>query len=231
MSSQVRPASRMGPAAKATPLKKATSLRERNKQRVRRQIVEAAVKLAARDGLATVTAEDIAHQAEVSRATFFRYFDSKEAAVVVGFYEERLSAMVSTLAHAPRELSPIDAVMWTFSQMDGGDVEEHDRLVRLGARLKESSASFRAKAADYRSRYEQAIASAVSGHMQLSGPDDLRPHLIAASVLAVIDACIERWSTNENGPDLPELMRTGLEQLKTGFADGDASSDGTKHAV
>lgn len=202
------------------------SLRERNKQRVRRQIVESAMKLAARHGLAGVTAEAIAADAEVGRATFFRYFGSKEAAVVVGFYEERLNTMVATLAQAPAALAPIDALMWTFDQMSG-NFEERGRMIRLGTRLKASSASFRAKAADYRSRYEDAIAGALAGRMRLSGPHDLRPRLISVCVLAVIDACIEHWSTAKAGVDLPALMRQGLEQLKSGFADGRAATRAT----
>lgn len=194
------------------------NLRERNKQRVRRQIIQSAVNLVAKHGLDGVTADAIAADAEVGRATFFRYFDSKEAAMVVGFYEERLIAMVGVLAQAPATLAPLDAVLWTFEQMND-NFEERGRMIRLGSRLKASSASFRAKAADYRSRYEQAIADAVASRMRLAGPNDLRPQLIATCVLAVVDSCIEHWSTAKSGPDLPTLMRQGLEQLKCGFAD------------
>lgn len=201
------------------------SLRERNKLRVRRRIVDAAVALAARHGIDKVTAEDIAAQAQVGRATFFRYFGSKEAAVVVGFYEERLTAMVATLAVAPPSLGPLDAVLWTFDQL-GSNSGEHDKLVRLGVKLRATSPSLRAKAAEFHSRYEQAIAEAVAGRCRNSGPDDVRPRLIAAAVLAVTHATIEHWSTHKTRASLRTLILSGLEQLKSGFADAAAGANG-----
>lgn len=194
------------------------SLRERNKQRLRRKIIESAVNLAAKRGIDDVTADEIAEAAEVGRATFFRYFESKEAAVVVGFYEERLQAMVAKLAIAPPGLRPLDAVIWTFGQLNT-NTEQHSRMVRLGVRLRASSAALSAKAAEFHSRYEQAIAEAVAGRCRLDGPDDPRPRLIAAAVLAVTHAIIEHWSAHPAGPELPVLLREALEQLKTGFSD------------
>ncbi len=201
-----------------TPSTSALSLRERNKLRLRRKIVASTVTLVARRGLDKVTADEIAEHAQVGRATFFRYFDSKEAAVVVGFYEERLQALVAMLDKAPPKLGALDAVIWTFAQLST-NMDTQGRMIRLGVELQASSAALRAKAAEYHSRYELAIANAVAGRCRLSGPDDLRPRLIAAAVLAVTHTSIEHWSTNKSQLDLPALVRAGLQQLKSGFCD------------
>jgi AcrR family transcriptional regulator len=58
---------------------KALSLRERNKQRVTQRIVAAAVELFNARGCQQTTMDDIAGLAEISRATLFNYFPSKDA--------------------------------------------------------------------------------------------------------------------------------------------------------
>jgi AcrR family transcriptional regulator len=54
-------------------------LRERNKQRVTQRIISAASELFKTCGYHPSTMDDIAEKAEISRATLFNYFPSKEA--------------------------------------------------------------------------------------------------------------------------------------------------------
>lgn len=200
-----------------SPTPKRESLRDRNKQRLRQRIVQSAMALAAERGLSGVTADDIAAAAEVGRATFFRYFDSKESAVIVGFYEQRLTALVEVLDAAPAGLGPMDAVIWTFRQL-GQRPDRQLKLVRLHARMVTSSPVLRARAFEFHSRYEQAIANAVAGRFGRRRAGDPRPRLLAAASLAVIQACIEHWAARKDDPDLTALVLAGLEQLKNGFS-------------
>jgi AcrR family transcriptional regulator len=55
------------------------SLRERNRQRVTQRIISAAESLFKAHGFHRTTMDDIAEKAEISRATLFNYFPSKEA--------------------------------------------------------------------------------------------------------------------------------------------------------
>lgn len=191
-------------------------LRSLNKQRIRQDIAAAAMSLAVERGLDNFSADDIAALAEVGRATFFRYFDSKESAVVVGFYESRLKELVETLGKAPAKLGPVDALIWSFRQL-GTDFERQSRLVRLLATMLLTSPSLRAKALDYQTSYEQAIATAIAGRYENLAADDLRPRWLAASTLAVSTTCVYHWSASETSPNLPDLAIAALEQLKAGF--------------
>ena len=194
------------------------SLRDRNKQRVRRRILETAMSLAATRGVDGITADDISEQAEIGRATFFRYFDSKEAAVIVGFYEQRLTALVETLGAAPARLGPMEAVVWTFREL-GKRPDKQLKLVRLHARMVMTSPALRAKAYEFQTRYEAAIAEAVAGRFRRPRADDPRPRLLATAALAVIQSCIEFWAARRESLDLTELVIGGLEQLQAGFAE------------
>src|SRR5215470_12613449 len=55
------------------------SRRDRKKQRTRREIYEAAMRLFAQSGFGAVTIADICKEADVGRGTFFLHFASKAA--------------------------------------------------------------------------------------------------------------------------------------------------------
>jgi AcrR family transcriptional regulator len=193
------------------------SLRDLNKARVRQRIVESAIALVTEHGLDDVTADAIAADANVGRATFFRYFESKETAVIAGFLEQRLTALVTVLDAAPRDLAPMDAVIWTFREL-AERFDQQLKLVRLHSRLIGSSALLRARTLEFYSRYEQAIAGAVAPRFGSLPPGDLRPRLLAAAVLAVVQVSVEHWAASKNKVDLGDLLSTALQHLDSGFA-------------
>ena len=145
-------------------------LRSRNKTRIRHEIASAAVQLAIERGLSSFSADDIATAAEVGRATFFRYFDSKESAVVVGFYENRLTELVAMLGQAPEKLGPVDALIWSYRQLAGGFerdsmllrlLDNGQRLIRLGLRAGDRRRHRRALRRFSRRRPAPALAGGV----------------------------------------------------------------------
>lgn len=198
------------------PAARPASLRDRKKQDLRHRIVESAMALAAERGIDGITADDISKRAEIGRATYFRYFDSKEAAIIVGFYEQRLTALVEVLGAAPPKLGPMEAVIWTFREL-GSRSDQQLKLVRLHARMVTTSTALRAKAYEFQSRYEAAIAAAIAGRFPDPKPGDLRPRLLATAALAVTQACIEHWAQQRRAQDLPALVISALQQLQSGF--------------
>ncbi len=59
-----------------------TPLRERNRQRVRQRIIAAAADLFGSGGYSQTTMDDIAAKAEISRATLFNYFPTKDTLLI-----------------------------------------------------------------------------------------------------------------------------------------------------
>lgn len=194
----------------------AQSLREQKKQQVRENIVTAAMALLKSKGMDGFSANDIAVKAGVGRATFFRYFESKEAALVVGFYEERLQAMVKALERAPPDLSPMDTIIWLFRLLEEGQGPEEIRILRQGTVLR-SFPSLRAKALEFQIGYESAISQAIAHRFEDAHENDIRPGLLAAAVLAVVRSAVDQWIDQGAGGDLQGMVREGLEQLQAGF--------------
>src|ERR1700746_701855 len=77
-------------------------LRERNKLRRRRALAAAVRRLFTENGVGSITVEDLAAEAEVSKSTFFRFFPAKEAAAIEA-EGELWTAYLTALAE--RELS------------------------------------------------------------------------------------------------------------------------------
>lgn len=99
-----------------------SSLRARKKQRTAEDLLDAALSLFADRGYDAVTVEEICELAEVSRATFFRYYGTKAGLVTA--FNRRLADQVTaelermTDATATEQLFAVQALLadaWTSS--------------------------------------------------------------------------------------------------------------------
>ncbi|MFZ3451951.1 TetR/AcrR family transcriptional regulator [Arthrobacter sp. 7Tela_A1] len=108
-------------------------VREDRKEATRREIQKAALDLIESEGLDAVTVARIAERAGISDRTFFRYFESKEAAAVPG-QPELITALVSHQLDA--SLSPAE-IMGRLIEVCRGhldrEVTQHEfiRISRL----------------------------------------------------------------------------------------------------
>src|ERR1700761_1012977 len=71
----------------------ALDLRTRARENLRAEVAEAAFNVFAARGFDNVTATEVAAAAGISRASFFRYFDSKEDAVFVA--QEQMGTQIA----------------------------------------------------------------------------------------------------------------------------------------
>lgn len=105
-------------------------LRERNRARTRADIKASALRLIAEQGYAATTVDQIAKDAEVSPSTFFRYFPTKEDAVLVDDYDP---IMIEVFREQPTELSPIQALRHTIRDVfdrlpESESIQEAERI-------------------------------------------------------------------------------------------------------
>ena len=182
------------------------------KQKARRaRIAAAAAQSVAENGLTGATVEQIAAAAEVGRATFFRYFSSKEDAVAEGLTTHWLDLITAAIAQQPAELSAADAVVAAFEDLGDGFDAISDQVRELAA-LTRSSPVLSAWTLQIYLRYEAAIADLVAPRLTDPTPDDPRPRLLGALAMASIRIALDDWLVH--GGSLPARVRTALSSAR-----------------
>lgn len=190
-----------------------TSLAERKRTAMRQRIAAAAAQLVADRGLAGTTIDRIADQADIGRATFFRYFNSKEDAVAEGMTVHWLNRITTALAAQPDHLSATDAVVGAFAELAGGFADIEGRIREL-ALLTRSSETLDAWTLHIYVRYELAIAELVAPRLPRLAPQDPRPRLIGALAMATVRIALDDWLSH--GGSLPDRVGRGLTAITVG---------------
>ncbi len=149
----------------------------------------------------------IADAADISRATFFRYFNSKEDAVAEGMNVHWLNRITAALAAQPDGLTATEAVVGAFHELARGFVEIEDQVREL-ATLTRSSEPLDAWTLHIYVRYEEAIAALIAPRIPRLGPQDPRPRLIGALAMATVRIALDDWLGH--GGSLPDRVRQGL---------------------
>ena len=180
---------------------------------MRQRIATAAARLVTSRGLAGATVDHIADTADIGRATFFRYFNSKEDAVAEGMNAHWLNRITDALAAQPPQLTAIEAVIGAFADL-ARDFAEIENQIRELATLTRSSETLDAWTLHIYVRYELAIAELVAPRMPQLGPQDPRPRLIGALAMAVVRIALDDWLSH--GGSLPERVSRGLAAIAIG---------------
>lgn len=108
------------------------SLRERKKARTRLTIRQEAFRLFDQQGYANTTIDQIAHAADVSPRTLYRYFGVKEALLVS---DDHTTPIVEAFANAPRELSIVAAYRHALTEVFGALTPEERENSIAGQRM------------------------------------------------------------------------------------------------
>jgi AcrR family transcriptional regulator len=191
-------------------LSSTTSPAERRRAATRQRIAAVAAQLVASHGLAGATVDRIADAADISRATFFRYFNSKEDAVAEGVNVHWLNRITNALAIQPPQLSATEAVIGAFHHLALGFAEIEDQVREL-ASLTRSSETLDAWTLHIYVRYEAAIAELVAPRLGELAPEDPRPRLIGALAMATVRIALDDWL--RDGGSLPDRVRHGLAAI------------------
>ena len=189
------------------------SLTVRKQKVTRARIASAAAQAVAENGLAGATVEQIAHAAEIGRATNVRYFSSKEDAVAEGLTTYWLDLITAALARQPAQLSASEAMVAAVEDLGDG-FDAISGQVRELATLTRSSPVLSAWTLQIYLRYEAVIAALVAPRLGGPGPEDPRPRLLAALTMASIRIALDDWLLF--GGSLPSRVRTALSSVRIG---------------
>lgn len=170
-----------------------TSVRERSRDFFRVELAREAVDLFVDHGFDGITVAELAKQLGISRATFFRYFGSKEDVLVVATersgadYAEALLLGEVTDAVSPWAL--LRAAFEPAARSADGDPE------RLRARLRMITANpvLKARIAEKRALQVDEVAAALASRIG----DTTTARIFTVAAYAVVDLTWERWAASE----------------------------------
>jgi AcrR family transcriptional regulator len=157
-------------------------LRERKKAKTRAAIRQHALRLFREQGYTATTVEQIADEAEVSPATFYRYFPTKEDVVLQDDFD--VLAMDVFEAQQPG-LSAIAAMRAALGQMLAALTPEERERFRETTELTMTIPEVRARALDELTRAIGVMAEAVARRAGLP-PDDFAARNLAGAITGVI---------------------------------------------
>lgn len=185
----------------------ASSVRERSREAFRVELAREAVDLFVDHGFDGITVDELAKHLGISRATFFRYFGSKEDVVVVSTERSGADYAVALLqADVAVSRSPWALLRAAFApavRSADGDPE------RLRARLRMITANpvLKARIAEKRAQQVDEVAAALAS--RTGDPGGARIYTVAA--YAVVDLTWERWAASEPssfGAELDDAFAT-----------------------
>jgi AcrR family transcriptional regulator len=183
-------------------------LRERKRQRTRAAIQAAGLQLFAVQGYDATTCEQIAAAAEVSPATFFRYFPTKEDVVLSDDYDDLLLAL---LHDRPPSESPVQAVRRSLAAGLEAVYAADADVIRERLRLVLSVPALRARLYEQQRATERLFARELAPRMGAAA-GDLEVRAVAAAIIATAAVGVEDWA--EHGGHLPTLVDRALATLQ-----------------
>jgi AcrR family transcriptional regulator len=197
------------------PPDRTNGLRERKKARTRAAIRQHALRLFLAHGYSATTVEQIAEAAEVSPATFFLDFTTKEDVVLQDDFD--LIALEEMEAQPP-ELGPIAAfraaAASTRAQMSPADLDSFATTTNLTMTIPE----IRARAVDELMRTIDSISAAIARRTGGS-PDDFEARNMAGAVIGVVMAAAMPLMADQPADigDIFDRIDAGLAHLDAGL--------------
>ncbi len=179
----------------------------------RGRLAQAAMTLYVEQGFEQTTVAEIARQAGLTERTFFRHFADKREVLFYGM-EMLRGLLTRAVAEAPASATAMDAVGAAF-QAAAALLQENPERVRLRDRIVSGHAELRERELIKLA----AMASAVADALRDRGVPEPTASLAAETGVAVFKVAFARWISEPGQPDLPEIIRESMEELRGVLAD------------
>lgn len=176
--------------------------RERKKQRTREALIDAAFALFAEKGVDATTVEEIADAVDVSSRTFFRYFASKED-VALTFQDEQQDAVLRGLAGRPADEPVVTALRRTIvgitQACERGELGFDPSRFACMLQMTADSSAMMARSLEHAQRKQVKMTAAVAERMGVDPAEDLRPHIVASTLMGAFQAASDLMERSGHG--------------------------------
>jgi AcrR family transcriptional regulator len=195
-------------------------LRERKKQRTRLQITETAWRLFAERGFDQVPVAEVAREAEVSEATVFNYFPTKEDLVF-----HRMEAFEHELLDALRNRDAGESIVHAFGRFVlkprgflASDSPDANEGMQSAARVITGSPALLAREREILESYTDTLAALIAAERGMAA-EDVEPWVIANALIGVHRALIAYTHRQTlAGVENPQIARNVLAQGERALA-------------
>ncbi len=191
--------------------------RERKKQQTREAIQQAALALFSAKGYRDTRIADIAERADVSEATFFRYFSTKEDLALSGV-NARIDGVVEALEQRPPDELPLAACM-AVMETPGALTLVPTTEQRLEFKLLAENPNLSGHFFLHVSTVTQRLAVDFAARLGQE-PTDLLPRLIANAVVSAIYAVFQVWVADPGHADPWNQAGESFRLLASGLEPG-----------
>jgi AcrR family transcriptional regulator len=188
-------------------------LRARKHRQTRQRIADAGLRLFLKNGFDATTLDAIAEAADISRRTFFHYFESKEA-ILQTVESGAQDAFRAALAAGAQDAAPLaavrDALLVMISRYESDDAIAIDRLMR-------STEALRARKQSNYERQEQALFAALAEKW----PEPERRfalRVVAMMGIGAMRLAAEMWSNEGGCRKLEDYVRDAFANLRPDLA-------------
>jgi AcrR family transcriptional regulator len=175
-------------------------LRARRRRETAREIHLVALRLARDRGFDAVTVEAISAEAGIAPRTFFNYFPTKEAAVVVGLpalTEDRGTAFAAGVSQ-PRARVLVELVE-LLADLFTGEMPSRGEMYDVFSVARENPSVFAAMLAQLEA-FQRGVGELVARRLD-SAADDEVAALIAAMAMTILRSGLDRWMNSAPEPD------------------------------
>jgi AcrR family transcriptional regulator len=178
---------------------------------VRAKIGQAVFTTFAERGFEETTATEAAEAAGISRASFFRYFSSKEEAVFAAM-EATGEEIAAALAERPSDEDTWTALRRAFdAAVRNYERSPSETLARV--RLARGTPALRAHELERQLQWRSMIAAALEPRLQMES-GDIRAEALAGAALAALDAAVTLWAERGEQADLIELIDEAFSAVR-----------------
>jgi AcrR family transcriptional regulator len=196
--------------------------RDRKRLTTHQLLRSAAFRLVAERGLAQVTVEEIADDADVSVRTFYDHFASKEDAIV-GFDASRVDRLREALIARPQEEPPLMALRSVLLEL----LEESGEEWSLRMRVIRSDPALLARMFASFAISERAMIEVIAARTGTDADLDLFPVLITSVATGALRASIAVWRSNNESLALADVFNAAIELVGAGIPLPDLDHDRT----
>ena len=166
-------------------------LAARKRERTRRELGQAAMRLFVERGYDGTTIEEIAAAVEISPRTFYRYFPTKEH-LVTTLARTSMTSFCTELAARPADEPLLDSVRTAIIAAYGDYWQEVDHL-RAVLRLLRETPALRARWLDESHHQVRQVADVLAPRLA-EKPGAIRPAIVAGAVILAWNTALEHWA-------------------------------------